>query len=270
MKEKKLFTKMPKTTTIYSKDNISTFKGAIEKIYNDPTEIKLKKIARIIYDKLSSEDPNYAWQLEDYSQFKKIFSAVDYVNIDILGESIEKCLLYSTTEIYRELKKFGQYNDWYPPKDKLKDEMTNKYFYQEREIRATDCFYIATNLMGYMYQYIQKYAESIIELSSNTEGLIDIIKGVNQNTEEIEAFINGFDEKFSFTIQYPLFASIYLQIRNIILKKLTQEINTIYGRNQIKKNQKSYITPNFEGVKAGFYQIEHEKKYHSRRYLPRR
>ena len=231
--ERRIFSNMPSTALLSTLEGREQFKEQLEKINTNKEEIYIKNIAAIIYEKLTSKDPEYSWTSKEYSNLKKYFINIDSEIMNVIGESIEKCLKAPNSEIYKELQLFSQQIRWYPPKQKIKEEKSNKYSWQSKEIELSDCFFIINNLVSYMYQYISQYANKAVQELRNEQDISTILEPIQ------EEFFQTFDEKFQFITNYPLFADIYTKMRQKILTELIQKI---YLNNGIIQKQKEKYT----------------------------
>lgn len=270
MKETKLFTKMPRTGILTLKKGQMEFKKIVDQIYNEPSEIYFKNIANMIYKKLFFNDTNNCWGKEDYKNFKYIFSTIDAKKIDVLGISIQKCLEASNLEIYRELQLLSKQVDWYPGREKVCNNETNKYCYKEKEITLTDCFEVSISLMKYMLQFINQQSKNYLDTyCQNEDNFIDIVNNIKEDNVLLELIFTKFDERFKFVTEYPLFESIYFKIRSNLIERIIECIYFYYSNEKRNKEKNVPRDANFEGFKAGRFQMIVEKKQHNKKYLVR-
>lgn len=233
-RRKCIFVDLPSSKLLSTEKDSEKFREKIKQIYQEEEEKELKDIANILYTKLTTNDPNNSWTAKEYKEFRKIYFNIEYKRTNIIGTSIKKCLEATNSEILEELNSLSQQIEWYPEKERIKEEETNKYIYKTKEIKLTDCFIIINKLVSYMYRYIHQYAELITKEFNTNEDITNIIKQVQEN------FLNNFDTNFKFIEDYPLFKDVYIKVRLDSLKKLTKEIYSINGiinKREIKYTQ---------------------------------
>lgn len=231
---KRMFVDLPSPKLLSTSKGSEKFKEKIEQIYKEEEEKELKEIANILYTKLITKDPNNSWTVTEYKEFRKIFFNIEIKRVNIIGSSIKKCLETSNSEMFEELNSFSQQNEWYPEKERIKDEKTNKYIYKTKEIKLSDCFLIINNLVSYMYRYIRQYAGRITKEFDSKEDITSIINQVQED------FLSNFDINFKFIESYPLFKDVYIKVRRDSLKILTQEIysiNSVVNKREMKYTQ---------------------------------
>lgn len=234
-----MFSKLPLAIILTKKNGKELFKEAITKIYYKEDEKELKEIVNYVYYKINTKYKELSWSQQEYSEFKKNVSKIDSRRFEIVSSTIKKCLLTPNKKIYETLVLLSKQVDWYPIKERIKDN-ENKYIYIDKKIEVIDCFYIINNLDSYIEQYISGYAREIIVKYIYEEDIDNIIKQEQNN------FLKGFEERFKYIKENTLFSDIYIHSYNNSLKRLISEVRAIkHSRELTKKRQQindNYVT----------------------------
>ena len=186
-----MFSKLPLAIILTKKNGKELFKEAITKIYYKEDEKELKEIVNYVYYKINTKYKELSWSQQEYSEFKKNVSKIDSRRFEIVSSTIKKCLLTPNKKIYETLVLLSKQVDWYPIKERIKDN-ENKYIYTDKPIEVIDCFYIINILESYIEQYISGYAREIITKYIHEDDIDNIIKAEQNN------FLKGFEEKFKY------------------------------------------------------------------------
>lgn len=230
--KKSAFKIIPSIETISSTNSSKLFEEAMDRIYSRESEILMKEVLTIIYEKLNTKDEEFQWTPNNYKDFKKEISKVDIKDINILGDSIKKSLITPNTDIYNQLKLFSTKTTWYPKKQRIKDKNTNKYIYLNEEISVSDCFYIINNLNSYIKQYISRFLNTIKK---------DINKDFSIILENVKNdLLDGYIKEYSYLKDFPLFIDIYNNGYNEILKRLEKVMYEYKSDLAYQKNEERY------------------------------
>lgn len=225
---KRIFSKLPRTTLISTKKGFENFSQTIDKLYDADKEQQLSNIAKTIYNKLTSDNPEESWTLSSYSDFKKYFVSISIKEIDNLGTSIQKCLDTKKSEIYECLEKFSQECNWYNVMINKK-EATN----QKRGIKETDCFYIMTLLLSQMYKEIHVYATLFIDEFNNENSIVEITEKFKNDTKVKNNLQKNFEEKFMYLTNYELFVDLYFNMKNKSFREAEEMIRQRCGHRKV-------------------------------------
>ena len=242
-KSTKAFHDFPAPYTLKTEEGMVKFRKNIKELEDKNEKNYMLQIKFLIYIKLLF----HLWKVEDYKEFKQIFSNANMDKIITLGPSIIKCLESSEFTIYEELERFSKETDWYPKK--IKDPNNNII---NGPIKLLDSFFIIDYLEKYMTQFIAKYGEELnskIELSDKYQDYIDL-----------DNFHNKFDEKFAYLEKYSLFKDVYINIKNDSLSRLMAHIYKLKSREGAKKINSECWGPNFDAIKDGKGQTEYKNK----------
>ena len=269
MKEIRLFSKMPLSDVFSSKNWQEKFQEMIKEIYNAEDEVYFKNITNMIWEKLISNNSDDCWSIDDYKDFKRIFSKIKLENIKNLEGCIEKCLMTPNSEIFRELKSLGEQVDWYPFKEKIKVENTNQYCWQETEIQLMDCFRVANSLVAYVHSFINNQAINFIQLFDEFDDVATVLQKLKEDTSIMESLFMEFDNNFRFVAEYPLFESIYFTVKSELLERFISQIYLIYGRENRQKAHPVYLDKGAStyAIRQGYWQKSSEEKYYGKKYL---
>lgn len=228
--DKRIFSRLPQIKTISTKSGFKKFGENIDSLYNFYTEKQFSDIAKTIYGKLKSEDPEWGWAFKDYSDFKKYFSRVAIKEINTLGPSIQKCLDAKKTEIYEELEMFSKECEWYNTMISRKEKTTDEQF---RGIRATDCFYVIASLLSQMYKVIHGYVSIVISEIDQDETLIETITKFDSDNKIKEQLSKKFEKEFDFLTKYDLFKDVYFKIKERSFKEASEMIRKQCGQRKV-------------------------------------
>lgn len=226
----RLFSKLPKTSVISTGSGLKKFGENIDDWYNDIEEKQFSEIAKTIYKKLKSEDPEWRWTIKDYSDFKRCFSQVAIKEINTLGPSIQKCLEANKGEIYKELKLISQDFDLYNEMINQEEKTTDK---SVRGIKTTDCFYIIKTLLSQMYKEIHSYVSRIINEIDKDETLKDTINRFESDDIIKEQLLKKFESDFDFLTKYDLFKDVYFKIKERSFKEASEMIRKQCGQRKV-------------------------------------
>lgn len=243
------FKNLPSITIFSSKNSTKLFKEKIENMSNN--NIELQEMVNIIYNKLITEEKDNHWTSEDYKNFKKEIFKIKNNEINIVMSSIKKSLLTSNSNIYKQLKEFSKEVDWYPTKEKIKEENSNIYKYVDKNIEVTDCFYIINSLLSYIKQYTGKYVHKLPNelLEEDVKTIISKIKN---------DFLKGYIKKYSYLKKYPLFIDIYINGYKESLKMLTIDIYNKKSDIELQKRKYTFYGSSLEGQRD---YLKKSKKY---------
>lgn len=229
--EKSIFYDLPKRSIIRTQKDIENFGNIIKKIYNQNTQPEFYNIAKTIYQKLDTEEPEWFWSLEDYGEFKKLFSKIAINKIDVLGTSIQKCLDAANSEIYRELQMFSQECNWYQSMITQSENIHN--IPRIRGIHSTDCFWVIVALESYMNKNIRDHVNTILTEINENDSVKEIITKIENHKEQV---LTSFATEFEFITKYPLFKDIYNQMYQKSLDKLIGYVFNVYGTTKMKQD----------------------------------
>lgn len=236
--EIKIFTALPKITILSKKEGINWFEKNIDKIYDPNTKPQFNTIASMILVRLTTENPDYCWQLEDYGIFRTIFASVAIKEIDVLGPSIQICLEASSKENYEKLQLFSQQCDWYLSKINEIKEITPDKQVTIRGIHPTDCFYVLTNLLSYMNRDIRQYAENIFE-NFTREDFYNAISKLREN--DINKYLKLFEEKYQFLTEYHFFSDLFFKMKENLLKKIVTYLKECYEQEKVRQAYRTKV-----------------------------
>jgi len=228
--KKSAFKIIPSIETISSTNSSKLFEEAMDRIYSRESEILMKEVLTIIYEKLNTKDEEFRWTSNDYKSFKKEINKVDIKDINLLGSSIKKSVTTKNTDIYNQLELFANKTTWYPRKERVKEN--NKYIYINEEISISDCFYIINNLNSYIKQYISRFLNTIKK--DINEDFSIIIENVKND------LLDGYIKEYSYLKDFPLFIDIYNNGYNEILKRLEKIMYEYKSDLAYQKNEERY------------------------------
>lgn len=241
MKSKNPFYELPSPALLRTEKGIEEFRKIIKYEEENKVDNYMLKIKFLIYIKLIFN----LWEINDYKEFKHIFSRMDDEKMNFLGSSVIKCLESSNFTIYEELKCFSEEVNWYPVK--VKNDNNN---YIKKDMKLLDCFDIVVNLEKYMKQFISNYS---IKLFFDFEKM-----GMYMNVEE--QFIKEFEEEFGFLMNYSLFRDVYINIKKESINILNKCIYRIESKNSYKKNNDGRIIVSREAKDAAKGQRDHYRR----------
>lgn len=231
--EKTNMSSMPSPGVLSKNNGIEEFRRQINRLYTKETEKEFKDIANIIYKKLENESLDNKWKSKEYREFKKVFSKIGPNEMKYISSSIKKCLESTNKEILEELNKFSNVTSWYPIIERKNIEGNNSYTYEKKKIEISDCFYIINNLMLYIYRYMYRYSEELINQSEETNDI-----NITEETKKI--FLENLDREFKYIKEYPLFNEVFIKMKkdsfNILENNIINIIRTTTRRNSIREN----------------------------------
>ena len=228
--KKNAFKVIPPITT-FSTTTSTEFEEKMNEIYSRETEIFMKEVLTIIYEKLNTKDEEIRWTPNDYKGFKKEIAKTNIKDIDILGDSIKKSVTTKNADIYNQLQLFATKTTWYPKRERIKEG--NKYIYVNEEITISDCFYIINTLNSHIKQYISRFLNTI--KNDINEDFATILENVKSN------FLEGYIKEYSYLKEFPLFIDIYTNGYNEILKRLEKAMLEYKSDLAYKQNSGRYL-----------------------------
>lgn len=232
--KKNAFRSLPPISTFSSITSSESFEEKMGEIYNGESEVLMKEVLTIIYEKLNSKDEEFYWTPNDYKGFKKEIAKVDIKDINILGDSIKKSLTTKNTYIYNQLELFATKTTWYPKKERIKEN--NKYIYIDEEITISDCFYIINTVNSHIKQYISRFLDTIKK--DINEDFSTIIENVKND------FLEGYVKEYSYLKDFTLFTDIYTNSYNEILKRLEKVMYEYKSDLGFKESESRYRPSN--------------------------
>lgn len=245
----KVFSFLPNKTS-YKKEEIPTkIKESITRV-NDDNHDLYEKILNQMYYRLTSDNPEYTWNLKDYVEFKTIYKDISIRLISVIGPSIIKCLKTPNSEIYNELLRFSQKVDWYPESDRVEDKNTHEYTRKLKEIKCMDAYFIIRKLTIQMVSSILNHVKKVSRVTDDLKPEIDYI------LENMTYEFYNIDEEFKYLEEFPLFYDIYLNMKERINKELIKALES----ESTKKNEiKNAPIRHYELNKQRSKSIEHHK-----------
>lgn len=241
---KGIFSGLPTRDKMSKKEGIENFGANIKNIYSPDVEPELYKIAKTIYDKLDTKDPDWSWDLQTYGKFRLLFSKIRFTEFDVLSTSIQKCLDATTSEILLQLQMFSQECGWYQLEINKKEQIPNSNKSKTRGIHSIDCFWIIIALQSYMYKNIKDYADNIIRKYYEEKSLDEILAEIDLETQK--KVLKKLENEFQFVEKYSLFKDVYKRIYEKSIEKLRSFITEVYGvkqMNEVKRNSCSTASP---------------------------
>lgn len=188
----------------------------------------------IVNENNNSNNGEYNFTEEDYKEFRKIFHKIKVEKEDFLLDSILTCLKTSNFKILEELNRFSQVVDWYPERDRIKDNETNKYIYQKKEIKMSDCFSLSVKIMNKMYQFIHNYSTIVTKKFKTPKDVNLTLEKYTSDGFYKNMYLALFDDEFSYLKDFPMFESVYDNVRKQALKLLLYKIKTYYTFDEIE------------------------------------
>lgn len=207
-------------------------------------------IYRLIAADNNSIDKEYGFTKEDYKVFKSTYSKVKIDKENFILDSVLTCLKTPNSKILEELNRFSEIVDWYPEGIRTKDEETNKYIYQKEEIKMSDCFSLSVRIMNKMYQFIHNYSTTVTKKFQTPKDVKLTLEKYISDSFYQNMYLTYFDDEFKYLKDFPMFKSIYDNVRKQALNLLLYKIKTYYtfdeieygfGDNIYHRNELAYI-----------------------------
>lgn len=263
MDEPRIFSQLPSTRKISSLKSLNKFIQQIDDIYDPDTQTILNTITRMICTKLSTEDQNWSWTIEDYRIFRNTFSKITKTNIKFIENSIQKSLELSKLEMTNELERFIQECSWYREQINKGEEIPHSNQKQIRWIKAIDCLEIIREILSHMNQTISQFANDIIQ-KYTSENINDILRKI-EDKDIMKEYVEKFEEQYGFIKKYPTFADIYILMSEKFFIELEKRIERLYNLEQNKKARQIsvYYRANHQDQKAAL--SERSKAYTTRK-----
>lgn len=220
MEELTMFRFLPKTEDIRKNNGVQTLIDSKIKVKETDSNYEFyEKVINYMCFRLATTEnlwfSNSLFKFSDkeYQSFKKEFPKVNIDKIDILKESILKCLTTPNFKIMEELNEFSKTVDWYPNGD---------------NIELGDCFVICIKSMNHMYQFIHNYSQSITSKVKHPNDIKILIDKYTNDSFYQEIFNCFFEQEFKFLKEFSLFESIYDNMRENALKFLISKLRTYF------------------------------------------
>lgn len=235
MKEYVMFSFLPSTKEI-TNNRINSLVESNNKISeeNKNYDIYQKIIWYLTYRLANNENKEYCFTEEEYSKFRHAYAKVEIEKEEFLLSSILICLKTPNSKILEELNRFSKIVDWYPESIKIKNNETNGYTYQKKEIEVMDCFYLSIRIMNRIYQFIHNYSANITKKFKSPKDVKLSLEKYSTDSFYKNMYLSFLDNEFYYLKDFPLFESIYENVREQALKLLLYKIKTYYSFDEIE------------------------------------
>lgn len=202
-----------------------------------------KNVVELLCERLSTEDNDYLWSIDDYLKTKGHLSKIRNNQIQYLEDFIINTLKTNNYKIIKELYSFSKITTWYPDRVKIKEN--NKYIYKEEVIQLTDIFTISTRIVSLMQRSINETAKKLLEDTKDLDTICELIKEIKEDELRSNKALEKFDEEYGFLENFSLLKIIYLNVRgnyfNILLENL-RILHNKQNRNKLTENyRKNYL-----------------------------